>query len=218
MRRPRHYLRHNEEILIEDGLKLLSPLHDSSVHVVRHPLFHDLQLAELETIRPEFLALGALVVYLGEEETVGVFVFVVLFIVLGERGFGVSPEDVLCDLLEIGLEAVDEVLELVQLVGLEVQLEEHVVRDYDGQRHPVQRTLLDAGLEEVGVVADFLESHEDIHHASGLVVFLLAVFVPDDLVVEVLLASAHAAADDGLGLLGQLRLNVFLHPAQEEGP
>lgn len=218
MRRPRHYLRHHEEILIEDGLKLLGPLHDGGVHVVRHSLLHYLQLAELETVGPEFLALRALVVDLGEEEPISVFVLVVLLVVLGEGGLGVPSEDVLCDLLEVGLEAVDEVLELMEFVGLEVELEEHVVRDDDGEGHPVERALLDAGLEEVGVVADLLESHEDVHHTSGFVVLLLAVLVPDDLVVKVLLAPAHAAADDGLGLLGQLRLDILLHPAQEEGP
>lgn len=123
---------------------------------------------------------------------------VVLFVVLGELGLRVLSEDVLCDLLEVGLEVVDKVFEDVQFICLEVHFEEHVVRDDDGKRHPIQRTFFDAWLEEVWMVAYFLEAHEDVHHACRLVVLLLPVLVPNDLVVEVLLPPTHAAPDDGL--------------------
>ncbi len=68
------------------------------------------------------------------------------------------------------------------------------------------------------MVADLLEAHQHVHHSSRLIGLLLSILVPDDLIVEVLLSSAHAASDYGLCFLGQLRLHVFLESAEKEWP
>lgn len=144
---------------------------------------------------------------------------VVYLVVLSQDIVLLFRNDVLNDLLETRLEVLDEVFEDVRLVGLEVQFQEHMVGDNDCQGDPVQRALLDPRLEQVWMVADLLETHEDIHHPPcrllGLEAFVL---VPDHLVVEVLLATTHGTPNDLFRFGRQLGLHVLLESPQEERP
>jgi hypothetical protein len=95
----------------------------------------------------EILTLRTLVVNFGKEKSVGKFVFVVLLIVFIYFGFSISAKDILSYLMIVCLESVDEILEDVSLVCLEMNFEEHVMRNDDSEGHPVERTFLDARLE-----------------------------------------------------------------------
>lgn len=66
------------------------------------------------------------------------------------------------------------------------------------------------------MVANLLQSHQHIHHASRFVGLVLPVLVPDHFVVEILLATTHRAPDDKLGLFGKLCLHILLESSQKE--
>lgn len=108
-----HHLRHHEEILLENGLILLSTLGDGGAHVVWHCFESKFETAEIEWIRSELLALRAFVVDAGEEDPIGIFVSIVLLIILGDACFSVVAEYVFGYLCEIGLEIIHEVFQLM---------------------------------------------------------------------------------------------------------
>jgi hypothetical protein len=196
----------------------LGSVHDCLAHVVGYFLFHYFKFVELEVVDSEIFAFGAFEVDPCEEETVSVFVLVVEFIVFGDESLSVASQDILGDLLVVSLEVGDKVFEDVCLVGFEVHLEEHVMGNDHSEGHPVEGTLLYAWLEQVWMVAYLLEPHQNVHHASGLIRLLLAILMPDDLIIEIFLSSAHGTANDLLSLLGQLSLHIFFHSSQEERP
>ena len=57
MSRPCHNLWYNEEVFLEDGLELLSPLCDGLVHVVGNLVLEDLELSEIEGVSLELFSL-----------------------------------------------------------------------------------------------------------------------------------------------------------------
>lgn len=171
-----------------------------------------METGEIEWVGPKLLAFGSFVVDAGKEETISIFVSIVLLIILGDACLCIVAQDVFRYLCEIGLEIIHEVLQLMSST-FEMQLQEHVMGDNDGEGHPIEGTFLDAWLEEVGVVADLLQTHQHIHHACRLIGLLLPVLMPNHLVIQVFLPTTHVATDDGLGLFRQLRLHVFFEPS-----
>lgn len=91
-----------------------------------------LQLIQIKVIHSEVFPFGPFEVYLSEEQSVSNFVSVVDFVIFGNDGFVVLGKNVSGDLLKIGFEIFNKVLEDVSLVGLEVQLQEHVMGNYYG--------------------------------------------------------------------------------------
>ena len=92
--------------------------------------------------------------------------------------------------------------------------------------------------EKKRVIADFSHLHEPIHHSS-IVLLLLSLFLAEMVLatfaaeqqvallprnaasflhrfIQLLLPSRHATSDDMLDLVGQLILDVSLHPSQQK--
>lgn len=67
------------------------------------------------------------------------------------------------------------------------------------------------------MVADLLEAHQHIHHPCRLIALEPFVLVPDHLIIQVLLTSAHPTSHNGLRLLRKLSLHILLESAEEEG-
>ena len=81
---------------------------------------------------------------------------------------------------------------------------------------PSKRSILCPWNEQIRMVADLLQLHQDVHHSHYLI--MLLVLVGDELVVKVSLSSAQGASDDHFCLLRKLLLNVLFKPPKEEWP
>lgn len=91
---------------------------------------------------------------------------IVLIVIFGYFGFGVFSKDIFGNLLKISLEVIDKVLQNMGFIGFEVNFQEHMMSDDNGERNPVQRTLLYPRLKQVRMVTNFLQPHQDIHHSG----------------------------------------------------
>lgn len=72
---------------------------------------------------------------------------IVFLVVLRDKSLGVCSEDVFGHLLIVAFKVIYKVLQDVSLVGLEMQLEEHMMSDNHCMRNPVKRTFLNPWLK-----------------------------------------------------------------------
>jgi hypothetical protein len=108
---------------------------------------------------------------------------IVKLIVLVDLYLAIGFENIFSNLLITAFEVVLKIFQNVCLVGLEVELQEHVMGYDHCQRNPVERTFLNTMLKKVRMIANLFQTHQHVHHTGRFIRLLLAIFMPNDLII-----------------------------------